>query len=51
MPQTIIKQRIFPNKNRIKIGSLMDNTKSNLPQDLRISKHKFLSGNGFNIYN
>ena len=50
MPRTLIKSRLHPNKEKIKIKQEMNDTKSNLPPHLQTFKQKLLSGNGFIIY-
>ena len=50
MPRTIIKSRLHPSKEKIKIKQEVNNTKSNLPPHLQTFKQKLLSGNGFIIY-
>ena len=47
MPKTLIKSRLHPNKNKIKIKQEHNNTKSNLPPNIQSFKEKLLSGNGF----
>ena len=51
MPKKFIKKRLFPEKNKIKTKSEMNNTKSNLPPNLQTFKQKLLWGNGFIVYN
>ena len=48
MPKTLIKSRLHPNKT--KIEQEVNNTKSNLPQQLQTFEQKLLSGNGFIVY-
>ena len=50
MTKTLIKSRIFPNKNENKIQLELKNTKSNLPPNLQSFKQNFLSANGFIVY-
>ena len=50
MPKTLIKSRLFSNKNKPKIKQEINNTKSNLPPNLQSFKQKLLSGNGFIEY-
>ena len=50
MPRTIIKSRLHPNKEKIKIKQEINDTKSNLPPLLQSFKQKLLSGNGFVEY-
>ena len=50
MPRTLIKSRLHPNKEKIKIKQEINDTKSNLPLHLQIFKQKILSGNGFIIF-
>ena len=50
MTMTLIKWRLFPNKNKVKIKPELKNTKSNLPPNLQTFKQKLLSRNGFFIY-
>ena len=47
MTRTLIKSRLHPNKQKTKIKQEINNTKSNLPQNLELFKQKLLSGNGF----
>ena len=51
MPRTLIKSRLHPNKEKIKIKQEINDTKSNLPPHLQTFKQKLLSGNGFIKYN
>ena len=51
MPRTLIKSRLHPNKEKIKIKQEVNNTKSNLPPHLQTFKQKLLSGDGFIKYN
>ena len=51
MPTTLIKSRLYSNKNKPKIKQEINNTKSNLPPHLQSFKQKILSGNGFLKYN
>ena len=50
MPRTLIKSRLHPIKEKIKIKQKIKDTKSNLPLHLQTFKQKLLSGNGFIIY-
>ena len=50
MPETLIKSRLHPNKQKPNIKQV-NNTKSNLPPNLQLFKQKLLSGNGFLKYN
>ena len=50
MPRTLIKSRLHPNKEKIKIKQEINDTKSNLPPHLQTFKQKLLSGNGFVEY-
>ena len=50
MPRSLIKSRLRPNKEKIKIKQEINDTKSNLPPHLQTLKQKLLSGNGFIIY-
>ena len=47
MPRTLIKSRLHPNKEKIKIKQEINDTKSNLPPHLQTFKQKLLSGKGF----
>ena len=49
MTKTLIKPRVFPSINIIKIETKLNITKSNLPPNLQTLKQKLLLGNGFNI--
>ena len=51
MPQTLIKSRLHPNKQKTKIKQEINNTNSNLPPNLQSFKQKLLSGNCFLKYN
>ena len=50
MPRTLIKSRLHLNKHKPKIKQEINNTKSNLPQNLKSFKQKLLSGSGFVEY-
>ena len=50
MPKTLIKSRLHSNKQKPKIKQESNNTKLNLPPNLRIFKEKLLSGSGFIEY-
>ena len=50
MPRPLIKSRLHPNKEKIKIKQEINDTKSILPPHLQTFKQKLLSGNGFIIY-
>ena len=41
MTKTLLKSRIFPNKNKTKIKTEVDNTKLTLPQNLQSLEQKF----------
>ena len=47
MPRTLVKSRLHSNKHKPKIKHESNNTKLNLPPNLRTFKNKILSGNGF----
>ena len=49
MTKTLIKPRVFPSINIIKIETKLNINKSNLPPNLQTLKQKLLLGNGFNI--
>ena len=51
MPRTLIKSRLHPNKEKIKIKQEINDTKSNKLPHLQTFKQKLLSGNGFIKYN
>ena len=50
MPKTLIKSRLYSNKNKPKIKQDINNSKSSLPSNIQIFKQKLLSGNGFVVY-
>ena len=50
MPQTLIKSRLYSNKQKYKIKQEINNTKPNLPSNIQTFKQKLLSGNGFISY-
>ena len=50
MPKTSIKSRLLSNEHKPKIKQVLNNTKSNLPPNIRSFKQKILSGNGFIFY-
>ena len=50
MPRTIIKSRLHPNKHKPKFKQEVDNTNTNLPENLPSFKQKLLSGSGFIHY-
>ena len=50
MPKTLIKSRLHSNKHKPRTKQEINNTKSNLPPNLQLFKHKLLSGNGFVEY-
>ena len=50
MTKTLIKSRVFPNKNTIKTKPDMDYTKSTFPPNLQSFKQKLLSGKCFIVY-
>ena len=50
MPKTLIKSRLYSNKQKPKIKQEMNSTKLNLPPNLLSFKRKLLSGNGFVEY-
>jgi len=51
MTKTLIKSRLFPNKNKIKIKPELNNNNSSiLPSNLQTNKQKLLSGSGFVEY-
>ena len=50
MTKILIKSRIFPKKNKIKIKLELNTIKSTLPPNLHSPKQKFLSENGFVVY-
>ena len=47
MPKTLKKSRSFLDKNKIRIKSEVNNTKSNLPPNLQSVEQKVSSGSGF----
>ena len=51
MPKTLIKPRLHFNKNRQKPNLGLEDNQSRLPPNLQVFEQKFLSGNGFLIYN
>ena len=50
MPRTLIKSRLHSNKQKLKIKTELNVTKSKLPPHLQTFKQKLLSGNGFVEY-
>ena len=50
MTKTLIKPRIFPNKQKQKVKQEFNFTKSNLPPKLQSIKHKLLSKIGLLEY-
>ena len=50
MPKTLIKSRLHPNKQKVKIKQEYNKTQSSLPSNLETFKQKVLSGNGFLEY-
>ena len=51
MPKTLIKSRLYSNKQKPKIKQETNSNKSNLPPHLQTFKQKLLLGNGFIKYN
>ena len=49
MPKTLIKSRLHPNKQKVKIKQEYNKTQS-LPPNLQSFKQRLLSGNGFLEY-
>ena len=47
MPETLIKSRLYSNKQKPKNKQEVNNTKSKLPPHIQSFKQKTLSGNGF----
>ena len=47
MPRTLIKSRLYSNKQKPKTKQEVNNTKSDLPPHLQSFKQKLLLGNGF----
>ena len=50
MPKTLMKSRIFSNKNNIRIKLELNIFKSTLPPNLQSFTQKLLSGDGFLVY-
>ena len=50
MPKTLKNSRLHSDKHKLKIEPELNNTKSNLPPNLRAFKQKLLSGTGFIEY-
>ena len=50
MPRILIKSRLHPNKQKLKIKPELNDTKSKLPPHLQSFIQKLLSGNVFSKY-